>query len=124
MNDTQIKNAGGEKAILLKASTFELIRTAARGSIVPDPNHFTLEKRGNQSAFSLLYPPPENPVAGDMAYFLGGKWIRLPKPANSGAVLYHDGALPVWLEGPSGSVMHVLTHDGTTPSWTETEECA
>ena len=65
--------------------------------------------------------PGEND--GDMLYWSGVAWEPLAAP-SAGAILYHDGALPVWLEAPSGSVMHVLTHDGTTPSWTETEECA
>jgi len=55
MNDTQLKNAAGDsKALFLTPETYELIRTAARGTIVPDETQFTMEKRGNQTFFSLV----------------------------------------------------------------------
>ena len=47
---------------------------------------------------------PENPAKGDMMYYDGTSWVRLP--------------------APSGSVMHVLTHDGIIPAWVETFACA
>jgi len=118
MNDTQIKSAAGAaKGMIIKPATFELLRTAARGQIVPDTAQFSLEKRGNLSLFSLLFPLPAA-ATGDMAYFDGSVWVKLLAPP-AGSILYHDSGKPVWLEAPSGESASVLTHDGTTPSWTE-----
>ena len=59
---------------------------------------------------------------GDMLYWEGDRYTFLPAP-SAGAVLYFDGETPIWLDPPSGSVMHVLAHDGTAPMWVETEDC-
>lgn len=121
MNDTQIKPAGGAMALWITPATFELLRQAARGTLIADEEHFRSERRGNQTFVSLLNPlPPGAP--GDVLFFAEEGWVSLPAPA-AGSILYHDGTTPVWLE-PSGTAPLVLTSDGETPAWSETSECA
>lgn len=56
---------------------------------------------GGRSIFAEAFP--EDPANGDIMYYDGSEWVRLP--------------------APSGSGLHVLSHNGSAPSWLATEAC-